>query len=228
MAGMHRQRQVRRERAVVSMLSVLGAAVGVLCVALLLRPAGTDNVSPAARAARAAAAASAAAHEARNSDPGASAVALPATGGARATGAAPTEHPVTGAAGSKGPLSPPDVAPTSPAAERASEPGADSTGSGSPSRPSSLPVTPSQGGSAATPAEADGPVGGAAATTVVYVVKEGDTLWGISQWFHMHGYDELYRLNKATLGHNPALIRPGQQIVVTANGVTFAGLQTVG
>lgn len=52
---------------------------------------------------------------------------------------------------------------------------------------------------------------------ITYVVKPGDTLFGIAQWFHLHGYGALYDANRSVIGADPNLIHPGQRITI-ANG----------
>ena len=96
----------------------------------------------------------------------------------------------------------------------------------SPSSPSS-PPSPSRSSRApsATPSRLapPAPITGRAAPTrtpVVYVVKPGDSLWRIAQWFHMNGYGNLYDANKSVLGKNPGLITPGERITVSATGVS--------
>jgi len=47
----------------------------------------------------------------------------------------------------------------------------------------------------------------------VYVVRSGDTLSAIARNRHVPGgWQKLYRINKATIGSNPGLIRPGQRL----------------
>jgi nucleoid-associated protein YgaU len=57
---------------------------------------------------------------------------------------------------------------------------------------------------------------------VTYTVKAGDSLWSISQWFHLHGYGDIYEANKSAIGKNPSLIKPGQKIVIRAGAITLA------
>lgn len=52
------------------------------------------------------------------------------------------------------------------------------------------------------------------APTVTYTVQPGDNLTIIANWFKLHGYQDLYNANKAVIGSNPNLIRPGQVLVV--------------
>lgn len=52
---------------------------------------------------------------------------------------------------------------------------------------------------------------------VTYVVKPGDNLFVIAQWFHLHGYGALYDANRSVIGSDPNLIHPGQRITI-ANG----------
>jgi 5'-nucleotidase / UDP-sugar diphosphatase len=65
----------------------------------------------------------------------------------------------------------------------------------------------------------------AAKGPITYVVKPGDNLWDIAQWFHLHGYGALYQWNRQVIGDNPRLIRPGEKIIVSAagNDVTTMG-----
>ncbi len=76
----------------------------------------------------------------------------------------------------------------------------------------------------AAPAPAGAPPTAAAASkkpvvgrapSFTYVVKPGDTLFGIAQWFRLHGYGDLYASNIAAVGSDPNLIRPGERITVT-------------
>lgn len=53
---------------------------------------------------------------------------------------------------------------------------------------------------------------------VTYVVKPGDTLSGIAQWFKLHGFGALYAANEKVIGSNPNLIIPGEHITIS-NGV---------
>ena len=53
----------------------------------------------------------------------------------------------------------------------------------------------------------------AAPTGDVYVVRRGDTLSAIARNRDVPGgWQKLYRINKATIGSNPGLIRPGQHL----------------
>jgi hypothetical protein len=54
--------------------------------------------------------------------------------------------------------------------------------------------------------------------TITYVVKRGDNLTVIAAWFHQHGYDNLYQLNRSRIGNNPNLILPGLKITVSHDG----------
>lgn len=49
-----------------------------------------------------------------------------------------------------------------------------------------------------------------------YVVKSGDSLWGIAQTVYKRGdlWRTIYNANKNTIGANPNLIRPGQKLVI--------------
>ncbi len=62
---------------------------------------------------------------------------------------------------------------------------------------------------------------GPAPGPITYTVAPGDTLSSIAWWFHSHGYDALYEANKATLGDNPNLIHPGQQITLSNGTMTL-------
>jgi len=55
--------------------------------------------------------------------------------------------------------------------------------------------------------------------THVYVVEQGDTLFSIatSQLGDGSRWPEIYDLNKSVIGNNPALILPGQQLMIPAS-----------
>lgn len=49
----------------------------------------------------------------------------------------------------------------------------------------------------------------------LYVVRRGDTLSAIARRNKVPGgWQALYRINRATIGRNPALVRPGQRLVL--------------
>ena len=51
------------------------------------------------------------------------------------------------------------------------------------------------------------------AVTGTYVVRRGDTLAGIARSKDVPGgWQNLYRINKKTIGSNPGLIFPGQKL----------------
>ena len=52
--------------------------------------------------------------------------------------------------------------------------------------------------------------------TVTYTVKPGDTLWGIAERFLGKGsrWREIYYANRAIIGANPNIIRPGQKLTI--------------
>lgn len=54
------------------------------------------------------------------------------------------------------------------------------------------------------------------ATGKTYTVKPGDTLWSISKKYLGNGsrYSEIYNSNKAVIGSNPGLIKPGQVLTI--------------
>ena len=56
---------------------------------------------------------------------------------------------------------------------------------------------------------------------VVYTVRPGDTLTAIAAWFDAHGYGPLYAANKAVIGADPNLIRPGERITVANGGMVL-------
>lgn len=56
---------------------------------------------------------------------------------------------------------------------------------------------------------------------VTYVVKHGDTLSGIAEWFKLHGYGDLYSANIAQIGSNPNLIIPGERITISGTAMTI-------
>jgi len=57
------------------------------------------------------------------------------------------------------------------------------------------------------------PVSTRRATGKVYTVRRGDTLSGIAARRDLPGgWQKLYRMNRATIGKNPGLIRPGQRL----------------
>ena len=55
---------------------------------------------------------------------------------------------------------------------------------------------------------------------ITYVVKPGDDLSSIAQWFALHGYGDLFRANRAVIGDNPNLIFPGQRITIARGRMT--------
>lgn len=56
----------------------------------------------------------------------------------------------------------------------------------------------------------------AATQPATYTVKSGDSLWAIAKKCLGNGsrYMEIYNANKATIGSNPSLIRPGQVLSI--------------
>jgi LysM repeat protein len=85
---------------------------------------------------------------------------------------------------------------------------------------STLPSSPAV---AATRSPAAAPTVGSspAAQAVTYVVKHGDTLSGIADWFKLHGYGDLYSANIAQIGPNPNLIIPGERITISGKAMTI-------
>lgn len=53
-------------------------------------------------------------------------------------------------------------------------------------------------------------------TGQTYTVKKGDTLWALAKRFYGSGskWGTIYEANKATIGSNPNLIRPGMVLVI--------------
>ena len=47
-----------------------------------------------------------------------------------------------------------------------------------------------------------------------YTVRAGDTLSGIAQRLGLSGWQALYDANRATIGSNPNVIKPGQVLVM--------------
>lgn len=62
----------------------------------------------------------------------------------------------------------------------------------------------------------------AAKPPITYVVKKGDNLFVIAQWFKLHGYGNLYAANRAVIGDNPSLIYPGQRITIAKGQMTLS------
>jgi len=54
------------------------------------------------------------------------------------------------------------------------------------------------------------------ATPQVYVVRSGDSLGLIANRFRLNGWTGLYNLNKAVIGPDPDVIKPGQKLVIPA------------
>ena len=56
----------------------------------------------------------------------------------------------------------------------------------------------------------------AAARPRPYVVQPGGTLWSVSAWYYGTGLDwhRIYAANRAVIGGNPDLIRPGQRLAL--------------
>lgn len=50
----------------------------------------------------------------------------------------------------------------------------------------------------------------------IYIVKKSDSLWSISKAMYGNGskYQTIYDANKAIIGKNPNLIKPGQKLVI--------------
>lgn len=80
------------------------------------------------------------------------------------------------------------------------------------------PATPKVAPKAATPTAKPAAKVTAPPKTITYVVKPGDNLSVIAAWFHLNGYDALYRANWKVIGGDPNLIRPGETFTIT-NGV---------
>lgn len=49
---------------------------------------------------------------------------------------------------------------------------------------------------------------------MTYVVQPGDRLFDIAAWFELNGFTELFEANRAVIGDNPDLIRPGQTFTI--------------
>lgn len=67
---------------------------------------------------------------------------------------------------------------------------------------------------AAPPPSAAPPPPSTPSSQRVYTVRRGDTLWGIAQRFYGSGsqWKKLYANNRAVVGSNPNLIRPGEKL----------------
>jgi resuscitation-promoting factor RpfA len=108
-------------------------------------------------------------------------------------------------------------------ASSASSPAASSAPASSPkaspaaAKPSSLPSAPSSAAPSRTQAMPH------AADTITYIVKSGDTLSGIAEWFSLHGYAALYAANASVIGANPNLIIPGEHITISHGVMELSG-----
>lgn len=83
--------------------------------------------------------------------------------------------------------------------------------------PTAVPVAPSP-----VPSTSARPPEASASRTVTYTVKRGDTLGGIAAWFDQRGFGPLYRANRAVIGNDPDLIRPGQRIIISGTRMTVS------
>ncbi len=63
-------------------------------------------------------------------------------------------------------------------------------------------------------------------SSITYVVKPGDTLSGIAEWFRLHGYGALYNANRTVIGLNPNLIFPGEHITITDGVMKLSGTRS--
>jgi nucleoid-associated protein YgaU len=63
-------------------------------------------------------------------------------------------------------------------------------------------------------------------SSITYVVKPGDTLSGIAEWFKLHGYGALYNANRSVIGSNPNLIFPGEHITITDGVMKLSGTRS--
>lgn len=130
------------------------------------------------------------------------------TGGTTPTASTtPTGSPSGSADGTPG-------AGPSPTVAASGEPGpADPPAAGAPSSQPAQPAGAQPPGSApAQPAGAPPvtqPMAGPPAS-ISYTVQPGDTLSDIAAWFELNGFQDLYEANRAVIGNNPDLIRPGQ------------------
>ena len=89
--------------------------------------------------------------------------------------------------------------------------------------PAKAPVSKTVVGGTTSAAKAAAKVAGRPAATrktITYVVKSGDDLSSIAQWFALHGYADLFRANRAVIGSNPDLIFPGQRITISGGTMT--------
>ncbi|WP_329570917.1 transglycosylase family protein [Kitasatospora sp. NBC_01266] len=138
----------------------------------------------------------------------------PTAPGSTPTTAAPSQAPSTPAAPSTAPTaptaSPAPQAPTTPAAP-------------APTTTPTIGAAPTVGQST-TPPVATAPVPSAPTTPAApgtpaptpagqgYTVQSGDNLWDIAQSHHLDNWQQLYQDNLGTVGTNPNLIYPGQQL----------------
>ncbi len=78
------------------------------------------------------------------------------------------------------------------------------------------PITPPPPAAVATPAAPPAPPAVTPEPEAIsYTVKPGDTLANIAAWFELNGFTNLYEANRAIIGSNPDLIRPGQVFTIT-------------
>lgn len=88
--------------------------------------------------------------------------------------------------------------------------------------PTATATAPAKSTAPATPTETSTPKAKPTPRSITYTVVPGDTLVSIAAWFKQHGFEALYAANRAVIGDDPNLIRPGQ-VIRLSDGVMTVG-----